>query len=134
MADDSKKILIEVDLQVKEAIANLAATKKQIADLRAEQKLLDTSTEEGRATYEAYGTAIRKLTATARDQQKTIDNTIKANNAEKDSMVQLKSNLSNLTAEYNKLSAAERQSIQGQNKAAEIKALSDQLKSVEGGL
>ena len=132
MADDSKKILIEVDLKVKQAIADLVTTKKQIAELRAEQKNLDISTNEGRATYEAYGAEIRKLTSTSKEQQKQIDNTIKSNNAEKESLNQLKTQLSLLTTDYNKLSAEQREAAKGQDLKNQIRGISDQLKNAEG--
>jgi len=134
MSDDTKKILIEVDLNVKQAIADLATTRKAISDLRGEQKALDTTTEEGRKMYEVYGTEIRKLTTTAREQQKQIDNTIKANNAANDSNTQLKANLSLLTAEYDKLSKEQKKSAEGVALRDSIKGISDQLKETEGSL
>lgn len=126
-----KKVLLTVSLEVKQMYADLATTKKAIADLKAEQKGLDQTTEQGRKAYEAYGAEIRNLTATAKEQQKTIDNTIKANNAEKDSLQQLKAQLSLLTAEYNKLSKEQREAPSGQQKAQDIKAMSDELKKQE---
>src|ERR1035437_2321740 len=129
-----KKVLITVSLEVKQMIADMAVTKKAIQDLRVEQKNLDKSTEDGRKAYEVYGTEIKNLTNTAREQQKAIDNTIKAQNAEKDSMDQLKAKLSNLTAEYGKLSKEQRNGAEGKELQNSIKGISDQLKDTEGGI
>jgi len=126
-----KKVLLTVSLEVKQMIADLSVTKKSIQDQKAAQKELDITTLEGQKAYEVYGAEIRKLTATAKDQQKQIDNTIKANNSEKDSIQQLKATLSTLTAEYNKLSKEQREAPDGQQKAKDIKAMSDELKNQE---
>lgn len=134
MADETKKVLLEVSVEVKEAIKNLAATKTQIQDLRKAQKELDTTTEEGKQMYEAYGAQIRELTKTARDQQKQIDNTIKSNKEAEGSNEQLKAKLSLLTAEYNKLSKAQKESAEGVELKNSIKGISDELKVTEGGL
>jgi hypothetical protein len=129
-----KKILLTVSLEVKQMIADLAVTKKAIADLRSEQKGLDKTTEEGRKAYEAYGAEIRNLTATSKEQQKTIDNTIKSQQAQKESNDQLKAQLSLLTAEYNKLSKEQKNSAEGTALRDSIKGIATELKKTEGGL
>lgn len=129
-----KKVLLKVTLEVKQMIADLLVTKNTIADLRSEQKLLDKSTEDGAKQFAVYDAQIRNLTNTAREQQKGIDNTIKAQNAEKDSMDQLKAKLSTLSAEYGKLSKEQRKSAEGVELKNSIKGISDQLKETEGGI
>jgi hypothetical protein len=129
-----KKVLLTVSLEVKQMIADLAVTKKAIADLRSEQKGLDQTTEAGRKQYEAYGAEIRNLTATAKEQQKTIDNTIKSQQAQKESNDQLKAQLSLLTAEYNKLSKEQKNSADGTALRDSIKGIATELKKTEGGL
>ncbi len=131
MAEETKKVLLEVSLEVKEAIKNLTATRSQIQELRKSQKELDITTDEGREMYQAYGAQIRELSMAARQQQKEIDNTIKAQKAEAGSMEQLKANLSNLTAEYNKLSKEDRKTAQGMELRNQIKGISDELKETE---
>lgn len=131
MADETKKVLLEVSLEVKEAIKNLTATRSQIQELRKAQKELDVTTDEGKQMYEAYGAQIRELSNAARQQQKEIDNTIKAQKAEAGSMEQLKANLSNLTAEYNKLSKEQRNTAEGIELRDQIKGISDELKEAE---
>ncbi|HEY5592133.1 MAG TPA: hypothetical protein VIK55_14100 [Paludibacter sp.] len=131
MSDTEKKVLLTVTLEVKQMIADLAVTKKAIQDLKAEQKALDQTTEAGAKQYAVYDAEIRKMTATAKEQQKTIDNSIKSDNAKINSMEQMKAKLSLTTAEYNKMSDAERNAAKGQELQAKIKSTSDSLKKLE---
>lgn len=128
-----KKVLLTIAIDPTEAIKEIANTKKRINDLRSEQKKLDQSTDDGREMYEAYAAEIRNLTTDLRSQQKQVDNIIKANNAQEDSMEQLKAVLSNLTAEYNSLSKVQRNTPEGEALREQIKGITDELKGVEGG-
>jgi len=129
-----KKVLLTVSLEVKQMIADLAVTKKTIQDLRTEQKALDTTTEAGAKQYAVYDAEIRKTTATAKEQQKQIDNSIKSDNAKINSMEQLKAKLSLSTAEYNKMSDAERNAAKGKELNASINSITDDLKKLEKGI
>lgn len=133
MQESNKKVLVEVEVAVKEAIANLAKTRKEILDLKKAQKELDTTTEEGRKQYEVYNTQIRELNESARQQQKQIDNNIKAQKSEVGSLTQLRATISNLKAEYSALSKEQRDSPVGEAMAKQIKEMNDELKSAEGG-
>lgn len=128
-----KKVLLTVAIDPTQAIKEIANTKKRINDLRSEQKKLDQSTDDGREMYEAYAAEIRNLTTDLRTQQKQVDNVIKANNAQEESMEQLKAVLSNLTAEYNSLSKVQRDTPEGEALREQIKGITNELKGVEGG-
>lgn len=128
-----KKVLLTVSLEVKQMISDLAVTKKAIADLRSEQKLLDKSTEDGAKQYAVYDAQIRTLTATSKEQQKQIDNNIKSDNAKIDSVKQLKATLSNLTAEYANMSKEERKSAEGKELQNSIKNTNKELESAKNG-
>lgn len=131
---DEKKILLSVELKADQALKAMSETRKEIENLKRLQKQLDTSTEEGRVQYEAYGASIRELNGKLREQQKTYDNHVKSLFAEKDSMQQLKAELSNLTLAYNKLSKEQRNSEAGLTLRDKIKGISDELKEAEGGI
>lgn len=134
MSDETKKILVDVSIETTEAIKAVVATKTEIVELKKAQKELDLTTDDGKAAYEAYAAQIRQLSNAARQQQKEIDNSIKAQKAEMGSMDQLKATLSNLTAEYNRLSEEQRNSAEGLELKDQIKGISDALKGTEGGL
>ena len=125
---DEKKILIDVQVNIDNAIKALAETKSQIEVLRASQKSLGKVTDENRAEYEAYAAQIRQLTTVSRQQQKEIDNTIKAQKAEDGSTEQLRAKLSLLTAQYDSLSRAQKKSAQGKELANSINEISSEVK------
>jgi len=129
--DETKKILLNVEIQNAEAIKRLAETKVQVAGLRAEQKNLDMSTDSGRQQFEILGQQIKALNTNALTYQKTIQSNVKAQNEEKDSNDGLKAQLSLLTAEYNKLSKAKKNDEGGKAMQASIKGISDDLKKEE---
>lgn len=131
---DEKKILLSVQVKADQALAEMAKTRKEIAELKSLQKQLDTSTEEGRLQYEKYGASIREANKRLREQQKVYDNHIKTLFAQEDSLEALRAELSNLTLAYTKLSKAERESAEGQELKEKIKGISDELKETEGGI
>jgi chromosome segregation ATPase len=104
MAENTeKKVLIDIEIKAKEALKNYAELKIKADELRAAQKELDASTEDGRIQFEGLGQ-------------------------------QLKARLSLATAEYNKMSEAERNGVKGdvykksiQDTTAELKKLEEEL-------
>ena len=134
MAEQEKKILLNVDIKNSEAIKAIAELKTQVSALKSEQNKLDTSTDQGRQQYEAYGQQIKVLTSESRTYEKQIQSTVKANNEQEGSIQKLKAQLSLQTAEYNKMSDAQRNAAKGQEMQASIKATSDKLKELEGNL
>ena len=100
MADQvTKKTLLNVEINSSEAINNIAELKKQVSDLRTKQKELDTSTDQGRQQYEAYGQQIKALTTESKTYEKQIQNQVKAQNEQEGSIQKLKAQLSLQTAE-----------------------------------
>ena len=135
MADQvTKKTLLNVEINSSEAINNIAELKKQVSELRTKQKELDTSTDQGRQQYEAYGQQIKALNTASQSYQKEIQNQVKAQNEQEGSIQKLKAQLSLQTAEYNKLSAAQREAADGKALQASINATSEELKELEGSL
>jgi len=134
-----------VQIKATEALKNLAQLKIQIDDLKNDQKALqiainetNTSAKDGekvyeliRQEYEKTGQEIKALTTRANEYQKTIQNNVKKEFENAGSLQQLKAQLSLTTAEYNKLSEAERQGAKGQGKAQEIVILTNKLKEAE---
>ena len=135
MADQvTKKTLLNVEINSSEAINNIAELKKQVSELRTKQKELDTSTDQGRQQYEAYGQQIKALNTASQSYQKEIQNQVKAQNEQEGSIQKLKAQLSLQTAEYNKLSAAQREAADGKALQASISATSEELKGLEGSI
>ncbi|MDD3405022.1 MAG: hypothetical protein PHH23_01975 [Paludibacteraceae bacterium] len=70
MADETKKVLLDVEIKATEALKELAQLKIKSDELKKAQNQLDTTTEEGRLKYEALGQQIKALNATANERQK----------------------------------------------------------------
>src|SRR5574344_453276 len=97
---DEKKVLLDVEIKATEALKELAQLKIKSDELKVAQKQLDTTTEEGRLKYEALGQQIKALNVTANERQKTIQNEIKNQNQQQNSIQQLKAELSLNTKAY----------------------------------
>jgi hypothetical protein len=132
--DETKKILLNVDIENVEAIKRLADTKARMADLRLEQKNLDVSTDSGKQKFEILGQQIKALNTDSLTYQKTIQSNVKSQNEESTSIQGLKALLSLQTAEYNKMSSAMRDTTAGKAMQASIKGTSDSLKKLEKDL
>lgn len=106
-----------------------------VARLKEEQKNLDTSTKEGKEAYEVAEATIRAYNREMRASVKIAENEITLNNNKEGSLQQLKAQLSNLTAEYNSLSRAERDNEEiGGALAVSINEITDELKAAESGV
>lgn len=135
MADEQKRVLIDVEIKNTDAVKRLADLKKEIAANTAEIKKLDLTKEEDlqasvklEAANKAYKDEVSRL-------NKEIQNSIKAQNSQVGSNQRLKAELSNLTAEYNRLSEQERENTSdGKALQAQIKAISDTLKANESAV
>ena len=131
---DEKKVLIDVDIKATEALRELAELRIKADELKKAQKELDVSTEEGRTQYEALGQQIKAINAVANERQKTIQSEIKKQNEQKGSLNRLKSELSTMTAQYGKLSEAERNSARGRELQKSISETSAKLSEAEQSL
>ncbi|MGI4871485.1 MAG: hypothetical protein ACRYFX_09940 [Janthinobacterium lividum] len=140
MAATTETVLFQVDIQANNArLAELAAqarlAKEEFAKLQAAVKagtadaaLLDTASVKLKATLAANTQETRVLTAANEAQNKAVQ-------ANEGSIEQLRAQLALGTAEYNKLSKAERDNTEvGQRLQANNKALSDNLKVLESAI
>ena len=136
-----KDVIINVQTNYDEALANLVAYKKEVAALSAEKKKYKEMLDTGMISEEEYAAAIAKTTAeqknasaSAGSWEKVVRNSLNIDKEKTGSLTQMRAQLSNLTSEYNKLSKAERQSAQGTELQTKIKSLSDELKGGEESL
>ena len=143
-----KKVLVDVEIKATEALENLAKLKIRVNQLKEEQKVLreeqkiskPTNDEELKAYQEKeyklaeLGQQVKHQSTLIRSYEKEIQNNIIAEKAQGDSLDALKAKLSLATAEYNSLSKAARQDAYGQEKAKEIKQLTDELTAAETSL
>lgn len=131
MAEETIVKVLDVEIRARDTVKQLAALKQQAAELRKEQKALDTTTKEGREAYAAYSAQIKFVNSEASKLERQITNDIKAQNQAKGSLNQLSSELNNMKAEYRDLSEEVRQSPFGVKMQQDIDALNTKLKEAE---
>lgn len=125
MSDE--KILLDVEIKATEALKELAELKDKAAQLRAEQKELDTTTAAGRERYLALGEQIKAVNKEANERSKIIQSEIKQQNQQTNSLNQMAKHLSQLRNQYRDLSEEQRNSPMGKDMLNEISALNDKL-------
>lgn len=129
--NNEEKVIIDFDIQADEAIKRITELRAGIAALRQQQKELDTSTQAGAEAFTQLGEQIKALTREMNDQSREVQNNIKQQKAATDSLNAMKAQVANLTAEYNNLSRAERESAKGTELQKHIKSLVDELSEAE---
>lgn len=145
MADETKKIVLQIELSADQAAERLVDLKKKQADLTDEQRKYKKELEglkSGTVEYDNIQKSLVKLeaeqkalSAEARIYQRIIQGSIASQNQQEGSIEQLKASLSSLTAQYNLLSKEEQQNIElGGRLQAEIRQTSDELKKQESAL
>lgn len=141
MADsDVKTKILDIQVRYQDALDKIAKYRKEVTDAMARQKELKKELDAGSITQQEYARQVE----TARifiTQQNTAINTLtrQINNQEKaqqenlGSLVQWRAELSNLTAEYDRLSEADRTGEVGENLKNQINDLTTKLKEAEQG-
>lgn len=135
-----KEIILNVKVQT-----NTEAAIKQIMELNTQiereknlQKEYNQWLKEGTVSWEEYNREmelskqhVTEYSTKIRALRKEIQNNIKVESDLRGSLVQLRASLSNLTAEYDNLSKAERDSAKGKELQEKINAVTKELKGAE---
>lgn len=138
MAEKEIIIGVKVEIDSEAATKNLLMLNKAIDEQKQKQKELKKQFEDGKISYEEYNeqledsrTIVTRYSEKQRELRKEIQNNIKVESDLRGSLVQLRAALSNLTAEYDNLSKAERDSAKGKELQDKINALTKELKGAE---
>lgn len=135
-----KEIILNVKVQT-----NTEAAIKQIMELNTQiereknlQKEYNQWLKEGTVSWEEYNREmelskqhVTEYSTKVRALRKEVQNNIKTENELKGSLTQLRAALSNLTAQYDNLSKAERDSAKGKELQDKINAVTKELKGAE---
>lgn len=136
----NKEILIGVKIQVnnEKAIRKIVESQKQIDELKKKQTELTEAFKEGaiseeeyRKGMEEYRTQIEQSAFKVRALRKEIQNNLRIEEEQKGSLKQLRAALSNLAAEYDRLSQAEREATKGKRLEDKINGVTRALKGAE---
>lgn len=125
------KVLLNVEINAKEALESYSKIKIRIDELRDSQKKLKESGQENSQVYHETEQQIKALSSRAQEYQKTIQQNVKLEHEQTGSLQQLKAQLSLWTQEYNKLGEAERNSDAGIQIAINISELTQKLTDAE---
>ena len=108
MATLEEKVLLDVQINAKDALHAYELLQKRIGELRAEQKQLADAGKENTTAFRTNEQAIKALTKRSQEYTKEIQNNVKVENEAKGSMQAMKAELSLATAAFNKLDRAAR--------------------------
>lgn len=140
MADDVTTKILQIQVDYGDAVKKIAEYQAQIDKVRQSQKALKESLKEGRISQEEYDKtiqagklAISQMTEAMGTISRQVKNQLKSQREQEGSLVQLRAEISNLNAEYDRLSRAERESATGDELRDKINRLTTELKSAEEG-
>ena len=139
MADKVEKIL-DIKVNYSDAIKAIANYQAKIDAARNAEKQLKKQLSEGKISRQQYNEAMASTKAVIADYNdsiriinKTVQNQLKQEKEQEGSLRSLRAQLSNLTAEYDALSEAERKGARGEELKRSINEVTDALKDGEEG-
>lgn len=140
MADDVTTKILQIQVDYGDAVKQIAEWQAKIDAVRKQQKGLKEDLKEGRISQEEYQRSIQagnlamsQMKDAMNTVSKAVKNQLKSQAEQEGSLVQLRAEISNLNAEYDRLSRAERESAKGDELKDKINRLTTELKSAEEG-
>ena len=130
---EEKNSTILLDVGMEGLIDSLRDLKKQYDANTQAMKDLKAAGEEDSAEYVKLANENRVLKGEMAGVEKQIQNQIKQEKAQADSLVALRAKLANLNKQYDSMSGMRRMSAEGKNLQNQIKGLSDQIMGLEAG-
>lgn len=137
MVEKVEKIL-KIHVDYKKAVKDIADYQTKIDAARESEKNLKKQLHDGEISRQQYNEemaasklAISEYNDAIRVISKTVQNQIKQEKEQEGSLKSLRAQLSNLTAEYDSLSEAERKSAKGKELKNKINEVTDALKGAE---
>lgn len=131
MADKIVSIL-DVQVNAKDAIEQISKYKDEIDELKTKLKEEEEQTGKNSEQSEILRQEIKRRTDQTRELQKQVQNQVRIQTENDGSLKEMRANLSNLTAQYDSLSKAERQNTEvGGAMMVSINRLTDEIKSNE---
>lgn len=139
MAQDNVQTkILEIEVNYSEALEKIAQYRIEVEKVKAKQKELKDALKEGRISQEEYHKSmessklmIGQFNAAIGTLTKQVKNQLKAQSEQTGSLVQWRAQLSNLTAEYDRLSKAEREGAKGKELKDKINEVTTALKTAE---
>lgn len=137
METAAEKIL-NIRVNYSDAVRKIAEYATELDRIKRNEEILKKMVKEGTINREQYNLkmaeskiASREYSEAIRVLNKEVENNIKAEKEQAGSLKSLRASLSNLTAEYDEMSEAERESASGKDLEIHINAITDKLKDAE---
>ena len=141
MAEDKETILIDVQLNTDELVNETANAVKALADLKSEQNALNkvikeggTLTDEQKKRYAELGKQIEDAKTTIKSNTALLQENAKSTRESNGSLNEMRQRLKEAQAAYAALSKEQREGEIGKKAQEDIKALSDEVKSIESAI
>lgn len=141
MADKKEQVIVDIQINYEEGIANIAKYRaeadkfrKSNADLRKELKAGNITQEEYNLQIADNTLKMKDANASASAWERTVLNSMKADRAATESLTKMSAQVSVLTQRYNALSKADRESETGVNLQKQIKSLNEEIANTKKGL
>lgn len=138
MATKEETRILNIKVDYKEAIDGIVGYKKQIQELKDEEREMKQAVDDGTMSYEEYAREVaankiqmKEYSDAIRVLEKEVRNNIHAQEEQEGSLKGLRAELSNLTAEYDALGRAEREGAAGRDLQDKINAVTNELKEAE---
>lgn len=139
-ANDVTTKILQIQVDYGDAVKQIAEWQAKIDAVRKQQKGLKEDLKEGRISQEEYQRSIQagnlamsQMKDAMNTVSKAVKNQLKSQVEQEGSLVQLRAEISNLNAEYDRLSRAERESAKGDELKDKINRLTTELKGAEEG-
>ena len=123
--------IFKVEIQADAAIKTLADYNTAVEETSAEMRELTRRNMEGSEEFAKLSQVLATQKRERRELQKVIQNDIKLQREEQTSLKGMRAQLSNLTKQYDELSAAERNGAKGQEMRDHINQITTELKKAE---
>ena len=137
---ETQEKILKIDIKYDDAIRKIADYRTQLDAMRAGEKQLKEDLDNSKIGRAQYNMELSKskleqkqCSDAIRVLNKEVQNNIKAETEQKDSLTSLRASLSNLTKQYDQMSAAERKSASGQDLKLHINEVTAQSKEGEEG-
>lgn len=138
MAKDITEKVLNIKINYEDAIKAIAGYKQRIDELKAHEKELQKQLKDGTISQKQYNdemaatkVVINNYNESMRTINKTIQNQIRQEKEQEGSLKSLRSELSNLTAQYDALSRAEREGAEGKKLQEKINNITTEIKDAE---
>ena len=133
----AEKIVIDFEINVKEALQNITDAKVALAGLREEQKALQkeilkgTATDDMKKRFGELTVEIRELTGVINTNNREIQNQIKVQESAQGSLASYRAQIKNLKQAYAELSEEERNGAKGKELITKMDSLTNSAKAAE---